>query len=77
MNFLKETIRRLRLSTPSYFWKMIYFCASLSAIGVGIQQFPDSLGVPEIVKTIAGHMVWVGAIGALVAKSAVKDPNQI
>jgi hypothetical protein len=77
MNFTKETFRRLKLATPSYFWKIIYFCASLSAIGIGIQQMPDSIAVPEIVKTIAGHLVWVGAIGALIAKSAVKDPNQI
>jgi len=77
MNFLKETIRRLMLETPSYFWKMIYFCASLSAIGVGIQALPDSMGVPELVKTIAGHLVWVGAIGGIIAKAAVKDPNKI
>lgn len=77
MNFLTETIRRLRLETPSYFWKMIYFCASLSAIGLGIQAIPDSMNMPEIVKTIAGHLVWVGAIGGIVSKSAVKDPNKI
>lgn len=77
MNFAKETIRRLMLSTPSYFWKMIYFCASLSAIGLGIQELPESLNIPPIINTIAGHMVWVGAIGALISRTVVKDTNQI
>jgi hypothetical protein len=77
MNFLKETIRRLTLSTPSHFRKLIYFFISLSAIGVGIQQLPESMGVPDLVKNVANHCIWIGAVAALVAKQPVKDPNQI
>lgn len=77
MNFLKETIRRTVLSTPSHFKKLIYILISLSAIGVGIQQMPESIHVPDFIRTAADHLIWIGAIAALVAKQAVKDPNQI
>ena len=77
MNFVKETLRRLVLETPSYFRKLIYFGVSLSAIGLGIQQLPETMQVPQLIKDIADHLVWIGAVSALIAKSAVKDPNQI
>jgi hypothetical protein len=77
MNFIKETLRRLVLETPSHFKKLIYFFISLSAIGVGIQQLPESMGVPNLIKDIANHCIWIGAVAALVAKQPVKDPNKI
>lgn len=73
MNFVKETFRRIVLDTPSYFKKLIYFGITLGAVGAGI------IAAPELTKfhAIGQHLVIIGLVCSVIAKTAVKDPNQI
>jgi len=73
MNFVKETFRRLVLDTPSYFKKMIYFGITLGAIGAGFVAIPEL----ESFHGIGEKLIVIGLACSVVAKSAVKDPNQI
>jgi uncharacterized membrane protein YhhN len=73
MNFAKETFRRLVLQTPSYFKKLIYFGLTLGAVGAGL------IAVPELEKfhSLGQHLVIIGLVCSVIAKTAVKDTNQI
>jgi hypothetical protein len=73
MNFVKETLRRLTLSTPSYFRKLIYFGITLGTIGAGLMAIPEL----DQFHSLGEKLVMVGLVCGVVAKSAVKDPNQI
>jgi hypothetical protein len=73
MNFVKETLRRLTLSTPSYFQKLIYFGITLGTIGAGLMAIPEL----EQFHSLGEKLFMVGLVCGVVAKSAVKDPNQI
>jgi len=73
MNFLKETFRRLVLETPSYFKKLIYFGITLGTIGAGL------MAIPELAQfhPIGEKLFIVGLVSGVIAKTAVKDTNQI
>lgn len=73
MNFVKETIRRLLLETPSYFRKLIYFGITLGTIGAGL------MAVPELIQfhAIGEKLFIVGLVCGVIAKTAVSDPNKI
>lgn len=73
MNFVKETFRRLVLETPSYFKKLIYFGITLGAVGAGL------IAVPELDKLhyLGQHLVIIGLVCSVIAKTAVSDPNKI
>jgi len=73
MNFVKETFRRLVLETPSYFKKLIYFGITLGAVGAGL------IAAPELEKfhAIGQHLVVIGLVCSVIAKTAVSDPNKI
>ena len=73
MNFANETFRRLVLETPSYFKKLIYFGITLGTIGAGL------MAVPELSQfyAIGEKLLIIGLVCGVIAKTAVKDPNQI
>jgi hypothetical protein len=73
MNFANETFRRLVLETPSYFKKLIYFGITLGTIGAGL------MAVPELYQfyPIGEKLLIIGLVCGVIAKTAVKDPNQI
>ena len=73
MNFTKETFRRLVLETPSYFKKLIYFGITLGASGAGL------MAIPELSQfyAIGEKLLIIGLVCGVIAKTAVKDPNQI
>ena len=73
MNFVKETIRRLVLDTPSYFRKLIYFGITLGAIGTGFVAIPELSAFHDLGE----KLIAIGLACSVVAKAAVKDPNQI
>jgi len=73
MNFIKETLRRLVLETPSYFKKLIYFGVALGAIGTGL------IAIPELAEfhAIGEKLFIIGLVCGVIAKTAVSDPNKI
>lgn len=73
MNFVKETLRRLALQTPSYFKKLIYFGIALGTIGTGL------MAIPELVQfhAIGEKLFIIGLVCGVIAKTAVSDPNKI
>jgi len=73
MNFLKETLRRLVLETPSYFRKLIYFGITLGTVGAGFMAIPEL----HQFHAIGEKMFIIGLACGVIAKTAVKDPNKI
>jgi hypothetical protein len=73
MNFAKETLRRLTLSTPSYFRKLIYFGITLGTIGAGFVTIPELSFLHELGEVL----IAIGLACSVVAKAAVKDTNHI
>lgn len=77
MNFFKAFGKRLVLSTPSFFMKIVYFGISLGAIGLGIQELGATMNLPAWLIDQADNMMIVGAVAAVIAKATVKNPEAI
>lgn len=60
--------QRLRAETPRFFKRLQVFGGSLAALGIALVNIP---GVPEMVKHISEHLVWIGPVVALVSQFAV------
>jgi uncharacterized membrane protein YhhN len=73
MNFFTETFRRLVLETPSYFKKLIYFGIALGTVGAGLIAIPEL----EQFHAIGEKLFIIGLVSGVIAKTAVKDTNQI
>jgi len=77
MNFLTELGKRLVLSTPSFFMKIVYFGVSLGAIGLGIQELGATMHLPYWLIDHADNLMIIGAVSAIVAKATVRNPAAI
>lgn len=77
MNFFKALGKRLLLSTPSFFMKIVYFGISLGAIGLGVQQLGETMDLPKWLIDQADNMIIIGAVAAIVAKATVKNPEAV
>jgi hypothetical protein len=73
MNFIKETLTRVALKTPSYFKKLIYFGIALGTIGTGLMAIPEL----EQFYSIGERLLIIGLVCGVVAKTTVQDPNMI
>lgn len=71
---MKEILDRLTAETPKFFKRLRAFGLSLSAAGGAIVAIP---GVPENVKHIAGHFIWIGAVVAAVSQLAAQNPEEL
>lgn len=74
--------KRLQSETPPLFKLLIKIFITLGSIGTALLAVPAMLAamtppvivpIPEIVNTIAGYMIAVGAFGALISKLPIQD----
>ncbi len=77
MNFITQFGKRLLLSTPSFFMKIVYFGITLGAIGLGIQELGATMHLPAWLIDQADNLMIIGAVCAIVAKATVKNPESI
>lgn len=77
MNFFTELAKRVVMSTPDFFKKIIYFGASLGAVGLGIQQLGETMDLPLWLIDQADNMMIIGAVAAIIAKVTVKNPDAL
>lgn len=75
MNVIKEAGKRLIKPTPKFHKKLIRIGLVIGAVSGTILTLPLSL--PAIVITIAGYGVAVGTVTAVIAKTAVENPDEI
>lgn len=72
---MKELIKRLRGETPTHFKRIIYGAITIGGVCAAVLALPVSL--PGFVVAALGYGVTAGVVAAAVAKTAVKDPEQI
>lgn len=75
MNILKEAGKRLVRPTPKFHKKLIRIGLTIGAVGAAIIAAPIAL--PAAVITAAGYAVTVGTVTAIIAKTAVENPQDI
>ena len=75
LNWFEAFVKRMSASTPAFFQKIIYFGVTLGSIGLGLIAAKDQL--PLWLVDFADNLVIVGIVAGLVAKAAVKNPEQI
>ena len=72
---MKELIKRLKLESPSFFKKVLALCVTLGAIGTAFIAGKDYL--PAITQVVAPYLITAGIVGAAVAKTTVKNPEEL
>lgn len=73
---MKEIIKRWTAESPAFFKKIIFLGITLGAIGTAIMTTPvETFDFPEWLDKIAGHLVGIGAIAAIIAKFTVADTS--
>lgn len=75
MNIVKEAGKRLTRPTPKFFKKLIKIGLTIGAVSGAVLAAPITL--PALVVTIAGYGLTVGTVTAIVAKTAVENPQDI
>lgn len=77
MNWFEAFFKRLNKETPKFFKNVIAFGITLGTIGIGIIAAKETVNFPYWLLDQADNMIIIGAVAAIIAKSTVKDPNQI
>ena len=83
MNFVKETLVRLKAESPSYFKKVRLFADWLTATGLGLVGVPAAIEqmAPQfdfdlsLLMRIASYMIVAGIVIKVFGKLPVSDPE--
>jgi len=71
LDYFKVWKERLGSETPNFFKTIIRASVLLGSVGLALIAVGDSIPAP--LKTIAGYLVAIGAVGGVIAKSAKVD----
>lgn len=70
---MKTLLQRLASETPKFWNKASWLGGVLTAISAGLLVAPDTIVLPEIVKTVAGYLATAGFVLTVVAKATTTD----
>lgn len=72
-------LKRISAESPDFFKKITKIAVSIGAIGVAIVTAPVTFGIslPATIITAGGYMAAIGGAAAAVAKTTVKNPEEL
>ena len=70
-----EILKRLRAETPTFFKNVTRFFIVIGAVGTALIASQDIL--PSWVAEVSPYLILAGVVGAAVAQTTAKNPDQL